>query len=50
MCLKLCHLDPAKFLPSPGFAWKATLKKIEVKLGLLMVEKRIRRGICHLIH
>ena len=42
---------PRRFLSPPGLAWKATLKKTEVKLELLtdidmllMVEKRIRRG------
>ena len=35
MCLKMYHLDPAKFLPAPGLAWQAALKKIEVKLELL---------------
>ena len=40
-----------------GFSWQATFKQIKVKLGLssdtdilLMVEKGIRRGICHIIH
>ena len=48
---------PGKFLSPPGLAWKATLKKTEVKLELLtdidmllMVEKRIRQGICHSIN
>ena len=56
MCLKICHLDPAKFLSAPGLAWKAALKKTEVKLELLtdidmllMVKKGIRGGICHAI-
>ena len=56
MCLKICHLDPVKFLSAPGLAWQAVLKKIEVKLELLtdinmllMVEKGIRGGICHAI-
>ena len=35
MCLKICHLDPVKFLSAPGLAWYATLKKTEVKLELL---------------
>ena len=57
MCLKVYHLDPVKFLSPPGLAWEAALKKTEVKLQLLndinmllMVEKRIRGGICHTIH
>ena len=57
MCLKIYHLDPAKFLSAPGLAWEAALKKTEVKLELLtdidmilIVEKCIRGGICHAIH
>ena len=57
LCLKIYHLDPAKFLSAPGLAWPAALKKTEVKLELLtdidmllMVEKGIRGGICHAIH
>ena len=57
MCLKFYNLDPAKFLPAPGLAWQAALRKTEVKLELLididmlpMVEKEIRGGICHAIH
>ena len=53
---KMC-LDPIQFLAAPGLAWEAALKKTEVKLELLidtdmllMVEKGIRRGICHAIH
>ena len=54
MCLKIYHLDPAKFLSAPGLAWQADLKKTEVKLELLtadivmllMVNKKIRGGIC----
>ena len=55
--LKIYHLDLVKFLSAPGLTWKAALKKTEVKLELLtdidmllMVEKGIRRGICHAIH
>ena len=57
MCLKIYELDPAKFLSAPGLAWQAALKKTKVKLDLLtdidmllMVEKGIRRGICHSIY
>ena len=57
MCLKIYHLDPAKFLSAPGLAWQAALKKTEVKLELsadmdmlLMVEKEIRGRICHAIN
>ena len=42
---------------APGLSWQTTFKQIKVKLGLLsdtdillMVEKGIRRGICHTIH
>ena len=52
-CLEIYELDAAKFLSDPGLAWQAALKKIKVKLGLLtdidmllIVEKRIRVGIC----
>ena len=57
MCIKLYELDPAHFLSAPGLAWQSCLKKTGVKLQLLtdsdillMVEKRIIRGICHAIH
>ena len=57
MCIKVYELDPAHFLSAPGLAWEACLKKTDVKLELLtdpdmlmMVEKRIRGGICHAIH
>ena len=57
MCLKIYHLDPVKFLSSPGLAWQGALKQTEVKLELLfdidmllMVEKVIRGGICHAVH
>ena len=56
MCLKIYDLDPVNFLSVPGLIWHAALKKTEVKLELLtdtdmllMVEKGIRRGICHAI-
>ena len=49
-------LDPAHFLPLPGLAWQACLKKTNVKLELLtdydmllIVEEGIRGGICHSI-
>ena len=57
MCLDIYELDPANFLSAPGLAWQAALKKTKVKLDLLtdidmllMVEKSIRGGICHLIY
>ena len=56
-CLKVYELDPTHFLSAPGLAWQACLKKTSVKLELLtdydmllMVEERIRGGICHAIH
>ena len=57
ICIKVYELDPAHFLSAPGLAWQACLKKAEVELELitdvdmlLMVEKGIRGGICHVIH
>ena len=57
MCIKVYELDPVHFLSAPGLAWQACLKKTGVKLELLtdvdmllMVEKGIKRGICHVIH
>ena len=56
MCIKVYELDPAHFLSAPGLVWQACLKKTEVELELLtdvdmllMVEKGIRGGICHVI-
>ena len=56
-CIKVYELDPDHFLTAPGLAWQACLKKTKVKLELLtdvdmllMVEKGIRRGICHAIY
>ena len=50
------ELDPVKFLSDAGLLWEVALKKNKVKLDLLtdivtllMVEKGIRRGICHYI-
>ena len=31
MCLKIYHLDPAKFHSASGVAWQAALKKTVVK-------------------
>ena len=57
MCLEIYELDPARFLTIPGLALQATLKKTKGNVDLikdinmlLMVEKGIRRGICHAIH
>ena len=56
-CVEIYELDPAHFLPAPGLAWQACLKKAGVELELLtdtdlllMVEKGIRSGIYHAIH
>ena len=53
ICLEIYELDPVYFVPAPGLAWQACLKKTEVKLELiadhdmlLMIEKGIRGGIC----
>ena len=57
MFVKVYELDPAHFLSATGLAWQACLKRTKVKLELLtnvdkllMVEKGIRRGICHAIY
>ena len=57
ICTDIYELDTAHFLSAPGLAWQACLKKTEVKLELLtdndmliMVEKRIRGGICQAIY
>ena len=55
-CIEMYELDPACFLPVPGLAWQACLKKgiiLELLTDinmLLMIEKRIRGGISHAIH
>ena len=56
-CIEVYELDPAHFLMVPGLAWQACLKKTKVKLELLtnldmllMVEERIRGGICHAVY
>ena len=57
MCIEIYELDPAKFLSAPGLAWQAALEKARVTLDLLtnidmllVVEKRIRRGIFHAVY
>ena len=57
MFLKIYKLYPAKFLPAPELAWQAALRKTKVKLDLLtdidmllIVERGIRRGICHSVY
>ena len=56
-CLELHELDPIYFVSAPGLAWQACLKKTGVKVELiidydmlLMIEKRIRGGICQATH
>lgn len=34
-CIKIYKLDPAYFLSTPGLAWKASVRKIEVELEML---------------
>ena len=57
MCLEIYELDLAKILSAPRLAWKAALKKTEVKLDLLtdigmllMVEKGTSGRTCHCIY
>ena len=57
ICPKIYELKPVYFVSTPGLAWKACLKKREVKLELLtdfdmilMIEKRNRGGICQATH
>ena len=56
-CLEVYELDTAHFLSLPELALQACLKKTNVEIELLtdynmllMVEERIRGGICHSIH
>ena len=56
-CIEIYELDPAHFLSAPGLIWQVCLKKTEIILELLtdinmllMIEKGIGGGICHLIH
>ena len=53
--LKIYEIDSSKFLPAPGLAWQAALKKTKVDLltdfnTLLMVEKVSRGGLCQSIY
>ena len=57
MGFKMYHLYSINILSTTALAWKAILKKTEVKLELLtdidmllMAEKGIRGGICHAIY
>ena len=56
-CLEHYKLDLAHFYTSPSLAWKACLKKMEVKLELLtdpdmllILERGIRGGITQVVH
>ena len=55
--IEIYEFDPAHFLSAPGLSWQICLKKIGIELELsadidmlLMVEKGIGGGICHIIH
>ena len=55
--LKLYELNSKKLLSTPGLAWQAAFKEIKIKLDLLndnnilvIVDKGIKRGICHSIY
>ena len=56
MFIKVYELDPPHFLSAPGLAWQACFKKTVAELELLtddmllMGEKGIRGGVCHVIH
>ena len=57
MCIEIYESDLVKIFSAPGLAWQVALKKTKAKLDpftdidmLLMVEKGIRRGICHSIY
>ena len=57
MHIKVYGLDPVYFLSALGLAWQACLKKTGKKIELitdvdmlLMIEKGIKRGICHSVY
>ena len=57
MCLEIYEIDPTYFVSAPGLAWQTYLKKARVKLELLtdndmllIVEKRIKGGVCQATH
>ena len=53
MCLEICELDPVYFVSAPRLAWQACLKRAVVIADydiILMIEKRIRGGICQTTH
>ena len=56
-CLEHCSLDPVHFYMAPGLAWKACLRKTQVRLELrtdpdmlLMFERGIRGGVTQAVH
>ena len=52
-CIEIYELDPAHFFSATGLAWKACLKRTEIRLEfliLLIVEKGIRGRICYRTH
>ena len=56
-CLQHYRLDPAHFYTSPGLAWRACLKRTEIRLELLtdpdmllVFERGIRGGITQSVH
>ena len=58
MCLKICELDPSKFLSPPGFSMESSFKKDNSKIRSFNwypyvingKKKGIRRGICYSIY
>ena len=56
-CIEMYEVDSTHFLAAPGLAWQAYSEKTRAKLKLLtnnnllmMIENRIRDGICHAIY
>ena len=57
MCLGIYELDSAKFLSAPRLTWEEGFKNTKVTLELLtdidmllVIEERIRGGLCHSIN
>ena len=57
ICIEIYELDFTLFLTVPGLAWQTAIKNIKVKSDLLtdinvllIVEKGIRGGMCHIIY
>ena len=56
-CIEIYQLNPAPFLPAPGLAWQACLKKTGVELEmftdndmLMMAKNGIRGGMCNAVY